>query len=118
MIHFLGHAMYFWRTIIKYFDRGQRRVTRFLRITNGIFCGDSFSGMWFCFSNNPFNRTLNNTSYGYSIARNEGRYQLMQILHMNDPRLYTISNTKLQGILDITLQFFHDMGMGFGLEKC
>ena len=64
MIRFLGHAMSFWGTRIKYFDRVQPRVTRFLRITNGIFQGNSFSAMWFCLALNPLIRTLNKTSYG------------------------------------------------------
>ena len=111
MIRFFGHPMPVLETRIKYFDRGQPGVTRFLHITNCIFQGDSFSAMWFCLALNLLSRTLTYTSYGYSIGRDK-------FLYMDDLKLYASSGTKLQSILYITLQFSNAIGIEFGLEKC
>ena len=118
MVCFLGHAMSFWGPRMKYFDCGQPRVTRFLRITNGIFQGDSFSAMWFCLALNPLSRTINNTFYGYTIGRDKGGYKRTHLLFMDDLKLYVSSGRKLQSILDITQQFSNDIGMEFGMDKC
>ena len=54
---------------------------------NGIFQGDIFSAMLFCLALNPLSRTLNETSYGCSIGRDEGGYQLTHLLYMDDQKL-------------------------------
>ena len=118
MIRSRGHAMFFWGTRIKCFDYGQPRRDRFLHMTNSIFQGDAFGAMWFCLALNPLSRTLNNTSYWYSIVRDKGRYQLTRLLYMDNLKLYAGSRTKLQKVLHIILQFSNDIGMEFGLKKC
>ena len=55
---------------------------------------------------------------GYSIGRDEGRYQLTHLFYLDYLKLYASSVTKLQSVLDITLQFSNDIGMEFGLDKC
>ena len=74
--------------------------------------------MRFYLALNPLSRTLNKTSYGYSIGRDQGGYQLSNLLYMDDLKLYPSSETKLQSVLDITLQFSNEIGMEFELDKC
>ena len=87
MIRFLRHAISFLGDKEKYVDRRQPRVTRFL---------------------------LNKTSYGYNIVRDEGGYQLIYLFYIHDLKLYGSSGTKLQSVLDVTLQFSNDIGMEIG----
>ena len=65
----------------------------------------------------PLSRTQNNTAYGYSIGRGEGRYQLTYFLYMGDLKLHTSSRTILQSALDLTLHFSNDIGMELEFEK-
>ena len=48
---------------------------------------------------NPLSRTLKNTSYVYSIGRDEDGYQLSHLLYMDDQKLYASSRTRLQSVL-------------------
>ena len=43
---------------------------------------------------------------------------MTHFLFMDDLKLNASSGTKLQSVLDITLQFSNDIGMEFGLDKC
>ena len=80
-------------------------MTIFLYIENCIFQHDSFSALRFCLAFKQLTRALNNTSYGYSIERDKGEYQLDYFLHIDDLKLFSSLKTKLQSYLDITMQF-------------
>ena len=83
-------------------------------IRKGIFQGDSLSPLLFVVVLIPLSIILNKTDLGYVTSRN----QKMNILFMDNLKLYAKSERELDSLTQ-TVSIFSDLvGMVFGLDKC
>ena len=62
----------------------------------------------------PLTNELNNTKYGYGIYEKT----INQLLYMDDLKLHAKNNKELEGLLSAVKQFYADIGMEFGLNRC
>ena len=85
-----------------------------INIKCGIFQGDSLSSLLFCLLLMPLTNELNNTKYGYGIYEKT----INQLLCMDDLKLHAKNNKELEGLLSAVKQFYADIGMEFGLNRC
>ena len=85
-----------------------------INIKCGIFQGDSLSSLLFCLLLMPLTNELNNTKYGYGIYEKT----INQLLYMDDLKLHAKNNKELEGLLSAVKQFYTDIGMEFGLNRC
>ena len=84
-------------------------------IRRGIFQGDTLSPLLFCLSLNPLSYLLD-TMKGYKVSSTIDLTHLM--IYMDDIKLFSPNDTCLLQLVDTVREFFDDIRMLFGFEKC
>lgn len=105
-----------WSTVIQLRGKKDTLVTSEIKIRRGIYQGDTFSPLLFCIGLIPLSNRLNSEKNGYDLK--DGYKQLTHLLYMDDLKLFSGSETKLQHQLSTVKEFSDDIGMKFGLDKC
>ncbi|CAD6996044.1 unnamed protein product [Ceratitis capitata] len=119
IIIFLEKIMKYWRTRIKLPQVGTAQYTDQIKISNGIFQGDSLSPLWFIISMNPLSHILRNTGYGYVVKHGQnGRCRLSHLFYVDDLKLYAAKPNNLGKLLECVATFSNDIKMPIGLDKC
>ena len=103
-------------TVIQLRGNTDTIITSEIKIRRGIYQGDAFSPLLFCVGLIPLSKRLNNMNNGYDIKA--GHKQLTHLLYMDDLKLFSSSDEKLQNQLKTVKEFSDDIGMKFGLDKC
>eukprot|EP00957_Ditylum_brightwellii_P012954 978940-Ditylum_brightwellii.AAC.1 len=85
-----------------------------IRITCGIFQGDSFSLLIFCMALFPLSHILNHAKPGFVLRKNK----ISHLLYVDNLKLYTQNKEELKRALQIVEGFSRAMNMTFGLDKC
>lgn len=117
--NFLRMTMKTWRTAIHLNTNHEQIEIKNIKITRGIFQGDSLSALWFCLCLNPLSNILNNTTYGFKIKhQNTPQHTINHLLYMDDIKIFASNKTQMQSLLRITEQFTQDTCMEFGINKC
>lgn len=111
---FIETTMKQWKTSITlpYCD-GQVKTDLF-EINNGIFQGDSPSGLLFILSLLPLTWLLKRSNLGYRISHNI----ISHLLFMDDLKLYASNDQQLKQMIAIVKTFSDDIRMQFGIDKC
>ena len=110
------NMMEHWSTCIQLRGKTDTIITSEIKIRRGIYQGDAFSPLLFCVGLIPLSTRLNNMNNGYNIKA--GHKQLTHLLYMDDLKLFSSSDEKLQNQLETVKEFSDDIGMKFGLDKC
>lgn len=113
IIAVLEQLMSTWRTNILFNNINDGNI----KISRGIFQGDSLSAMWFCLALNPLSTLLKNTNKGYRLNMRNCR-KLSHLLYIDDLKLFAENQNQLYSMIDTVHTFSRDIGMSFGLDKC
>ena len=121
IIKMMEDQMSRWRTnIILNHSKGSITLEN-VKISRGIFQGDSLSPLLFCLSINPLSVLLNNERLGYSLEKTRrktpGRL-ISHLLFMDDLKVYANNEANLKKLMEVVKGFSNDIGMKFGLDKC
>ena len=85
-----------------------------VEIKRGIFQEDSLSPLVFVLAFLPFSLILRKALYEFS----ESKEKINHLLFMDDLKLYSRSEKRLDSLVQTVRAFSQDIGMGFGIEKC
>jgi len=118
-INFFETTMKHWRTsLILRHENGEIRTDTF-DITNGIFQGDSPSGLHFVLCLLPLSWLLRKAELGYRLKRTRNLDDVIShLLFMDDLKIYAENDTNLTSLINIVKTFSDDIRMSFGLNKC
>ena len=86
-----------------------------VKISRGIFQGDSLSPLLFVMALIPLSNLLRKTAGGFNLNRS---IRLNHLLFMDDLKLYGKNEAETTSLLNKVKEFSADIGMKFGLEKC
>ncbi|XP_066930545.1 uncharacterized protein [Clytia hemisphaerica] len=86
------------------------------QIKNGIFQGDSPSGLHFVICLLPLTWLLNKTNIGYKLSNSNQK--VSHLMFMDDLKLYAPNDKLLNNLIDIVKRFSDDIKMTFGIDKC
>uniref|UniRef100_A0A8C6P0Q3 Reverse transcriptase domain-containing protein n=1 Tax=Nothobranchius furzeri TaxID=105023 RepID=A0A8C6P0Q3_NOTFU len=114
LITFMKTSMESWRTtmMLTYDERSIK--TRPIKVSCGIFQGDSLSPLLFCLCLAPLSTMLNNSEHGYEV---QGK-KINHLFYMDDLKTYAKNDNQQEGLLQIVKLFSDDICMQFGLDKC
>ena len=87
-----------------------------VEIKPGIFEGDSLSLLVFVLALIPLNLILRKVKAAYEFS--ESKEKINQLLFMDDLKLYSRSEKKLDSLIQTVHVFTEDIGKEFGIEKC
>lgn len=118
VISLIEKAMSTWRTTATIKQENINITTDRIKISRGIFQGDSLSPLLFTLAINPLSWLLEETKMGYTLKTPEEQLTISHLLYMDDLKLYAKNEAQLQSLLVTTKEFSSDIGMEFGLEKC
>ena len=117
IINFFKTSMDIWQTILTINNNSETIRSDPLKISTGIFQGDSPSGLHFVICLLPLSWLLKKANLGYYIGK--GRNKLIHhLLFMDDLKLYAANDAQLESLLSIVKIFSDDIKMSFGLDKC
>ena len=116
LVNACKNMMKHWATVIQLNGNAGQIVTSEIKIRRGIYQGDAFSPLLFCIGLIPLSKKLNEQQNGYDLE--DGYKQLTHLLYMDDLKLFSSNETKLQQQLKTVKEFSDDIGMKFGLDKC
>ena len=103
-----------WKTTL-IINHGNRSITsNSISINRGIFQGDSFSPLLFCFALFPLSKLLSESNRGYNIFDQV----ITHLFYMDDLKLFAKNDSDLDDLLTIVKDFSNDIGMEFELDKC
>jgi hypothetical protein len=118
LIELLKHNMKNWKTSLTLNHNEGSIVVPDVKITSGIFQGDSLSPLLFCLALAPLSQILNNMDAGYYIGSGTTATKANHLLYMDDLKLYSKNERELTKLLEAVHSFSSDIGMSFGIEKC
>ena len=104
----------YWRTRLQ--TENKLAETDNIKIQCGIFQGDSLSPLLFCICLIPLTEQLNRLNTGYE--EHTTKTKISHLLYMDDLKLITKSEEKLQKQIQTVKAFSGDTHMEFGIEKC
>ena len=110
VVGFLKHNMNNWKRQLTLTHESGTLMSDNINIKSGIFQGDSLSPLLFCILLIPLSLEFNSSGYGYKI----GTECITHLFYMDDLKLYTKDDSKLEGYLRIVKGFSDDIGMEFG----
>lgn len=117
LVAFLHHIMQRWSTVLNINTESETIRSGPIKISRGIFQGDSLSPLWFCLTLNPLSRILNKTKQGY-VLHKETNTKITHLLYMDDIKLYAASKQQIKNLLKDTEIFSTDIKMNLGIDKC
>jgi len=106
--------MIYWRTRLQ--TENKLAETDNIKIQCGIFQGDSLSPLLFCICLIPLTEQLNRLNTGYE--EHTTKTKISHLLYMDDLKLITKSEEKLQKQIQTVKAYSGDTHMEFGIEKC
>ena len=112
IVNLLKETMKNWRTnlICSNTDLGAVKISR------GIFQGDTLSPLLFVVSLLPLKLVLRKMKQGYSFGK--GKSNLNHLLFVDDLRLYGGSQPDIDSLTQTVYTVTDGIGMKFGLDKC
>ena len=87
-----------------------------VNVKRGIFQGDSLSPLLFVLSMIPLSSLLRKVNVFYEWGKKE--YKLNHLLFMDDLKLYSKSEERIDSLIQTTHIFSTDIQMEFGIRKC
>ena len=121
IIEMMGDQMDRWKTNITLnHTKGKMKIEN-VKISRGIFQGDSLSPLLFCLSINPLSVLLNMEGVGYNLEKTRSKTPgrvISHLLFMDDLKVYANNETNLKKLMEVVKGFSNDIGMKFGLDKC
>ena len=103
-----------WKTRIYLHHESGRIVTEPIYFSRGIFQGDSLSPLLFCMCLVPVTNYLRRLRMGYKLDN----LTISNLLYMDDLKVYTRSDSKMERYRTAIQEFSEDIRMEFGLKKC
>ena len=110
--NFLGRSMEHWTLSLT--SNGE--VLGEVDVKRGIFQGDSLSPVLFVPSMIPLSLIVRKVNICYEWGKKE--YKLNHLLFMDDLKLFSMSESQIETLMEIVQIFSTDIGMEFGLKKC
>ena len=86
-----------------------------VEIKQNIFQGDSLSPLVFVLALIPLSLIFRKAKAAYEFS--EGKEKINQLLFMDDVKLYSRSEKRLDSIVQTVCAFSEDIGLEFGIEK-
>ena len=121
IIEMMGDQMDRWKTNLTLnHTKGTIKIEN-VKISRGIFQGDSLSPLLFCLSINPLSVLLNMEGVGYNLEKTRSKTPgrvISHLLFMDDLKVYANNETNLKKLMEVVKGFSNDIGMKFGLDKC
>ena len=87
-----------------------------VKVTRGIFQGDSLSPLLFVICMIPLSLVLRKTKAYYEWGNKQ--YRINHLLFMDDLKLFGKTKDQIDSLVQIVQIFSEDIGMEFGLKKC
>ena len=87
-----------------------------VEIKRGIFQGDSLSPLVFVLTLIPLSFILTKVKASYELS--ESKEKIDHLLFMDDLKLYSRSEKRLDSLVQTVCVFSEDIGMEFGIKKC
>ena len=87
-----------------------------VKIKRGIFQGDSLSPLLFVITLIPLTLVLRRVKMSYSLGKNGE--SINHLLFMDDLKLYAMSESQIDSLIQTVRIFSGDINMEFGLTKC
>ena len=87
-----------------------------VEIKHGIFQGDSLSPLVFVLAMIPLSLILRKAKAAYEFP--ESKEKINHLLFMDDLKLYSRSEKRLDSLVQTVRVFSEDIAMEFGIEKC
>ena len=87
-----------------------------VEIKRGIFQGDSLSPLVFVLALNPLSLILRKVKAAYEFS--ESKEKINHLLFMDDLKVYSQSDKRLDSLVQTVCAFNEDIGMELGIEKC
>ena len=87
-----------------------------VEIKHGIFQGYSLSPLVFALALIPLSLILRKAKAPYGFS--ESKEKINHLLFMDDLKLYSPSEKRLDSLVQTVRVFSEDVGMEFGIEKC
>ncbi|CAI9715280.1 Hypothetical predicted protein [Octopus vulgaris] len=112
--NFLSVSMRSWRTTLTLNSDDESLNAGDVKISCGIFQGDSLSPLLFCLAVIPLSKLLIDAQYGYKMLDEN----INHIIYMDGLKLFAKNDQQLKGLLTIVKQFSDDIRLQFGLNKC
>ena len=103
-------------TILHLNGNNENVASSFIKISKGIYQGDSLSVMLFVISLNTLSYQLRMRK-GYAYGKNR-QYQHTHNFFVDDLKLFATNMNNIKCLLDIVTLFSKDTGMEFGVDKC
>jgi hypothetical protein len=105
-----------WNTMLHLKTKQEVMQSQPFQIGRGIFQGDSLSPLLFCIALSPLTHELNRADCGYQVHGAERK--INRLLEMDDFKLLSRSEEKLENEINIVKAISKDINMNFGFEKC
>ena len=93
-----------------------REVIGNVKLSRGIFQGDSLSPFVFMIALIPMTLVLRKVKSCYQLSKNGDK--LNHLMYMDDTKLYAKDEESLKGLIQAVRVVSNDIGMEFGVEKC
>ena len=115
-IEFFANTIKNWRTSLHLHTEKSEIKSQMFPIKNGIFQGDSPSGLHFIICLLPLTWLINKTNIGYKLS--SSNQKVSHLMFMDDLKLYAPNDKLLKNLIDIVKLFSDDIRMNFGIDKC
>lgn len=116
-INFFTNTIKNWRTSLNlHATNSENIVSEMFQIKNGIFQGDSPSGLHFVICLLPLTWLINSANIGYKPSFSKEK--ISHLMFMDDLKLYAPNDNQLTSLINIVKRFSDDIKMNFGIDKC
>ena len=110
--------MSYWKTRLEIWNKGEKKVSRWIDIMCGFLQGGSYSPVGFCLPEVPVCKLLQETK-GYRMGQ-PGKREVKRTysLFIDDLKVYQESHKILKGVNETIVQASRDTGACDGMVKC
>ena len=115
-INFFTNTIKNWRTSLHLHTNETELESEMFQIKNGIFQGDSPSGLHFVICLLPLTWLINKANIGYKLS--SSNQKISHLMFMDDLKLYAPNDKQLKKLIDTVKHFSDDIKMNFGIDKC
>ena len=107
-----------WKTRLKVWTKGEKKISRLISVSTGFLQGDSLSPVGFCLSEVPIGMLLNETR-GYMMRIPDNRtVRRTHSLFIDDLKVYQENHDRLKAANEMIVQASHDTRACFGRKVC